>query len=48
MRIETGWLVFVIFSLISYFGVAVVVAIGGVKDLRDLLRHLSEEKDELK
>ena len=48
MRIETGWLIFVIFSLIAYFGVAVLVAFGGVRDLRDLLKHLSEEKNELK
>ena len=42
------WLAFVIFSVITYFGVAVLVAIGGVKDLRGLLRQLSEEAAELK
>ena len=42
------WLVFVILSLIAYFGIALVVAIGGVKDLRDLLKQLSDEKSELK
>ena len=48
MTTGNWWLAFVIFSLIAYFAVAVLVAVGGVKDLRDLLKHLSQEKNELK
>ena len=48
MTIGNWWLGFVIFSLIAYFAVVVLVAIAGVKDLRDLLKHLSQQKNELK
>ena len=47
MITEQWWLAFVIFSLVGYIGVGLAVLIGGIKDLRDLLKQLSEEKSEL-
>ena len=47
MSAATWWLLFVAFALVAYFGVALVVAVGGVNDLRALLKQLAAEKDEL-
>lgn len=38
---QTFWFIVVILALVSYFGLAVVIAIGGAFDVRKMFKRLS-------
>lgn len=42
--IEIFWTLVFIFSTLAFFGVAFIVAYRGINDVKELFRHLSDEK----